>query len=154
MKKKETKEKLIVGWREWAGLPHLGVEMIKVKIDTGAKTASLHAFDLMPFTYMGEDWIQFDIHPLQDNDTIIHRCTAPIIDYRWITSSTGHSQQRYIIRTTLTIGDFSSSVAISLAKRDEMGFRMLIGRDALGDHILVNPSHSFLLTRRTPLTKK
>ena len=103
---------------------------------------------------MGQEWVQFDIHPLQDNDTIIHRCTAPIADYRWITSSTGHSQQRYIICTTLTIGDFSSSVEISLAKRDEMGFRMLIGRDALKNYILVDPAHSFLLSRKTPLTKK
>lgn len=90
MKKKIPKQKIVVGWREWANLPELGVEMIKVKIDTGARTSALHAFDLSTYTYMGRECVQFDVHPLQDNDSITHRCIAPIMDYRWITSSTGH----------------------------------------------------------------
>lgn len=149
MKRKNHKPKLIAGWREWAQLPELHVEMIKVKIDTGAKTSSLHAFDLFTFTHMGRDCIQFDVHPLQDNDFITHTCISPIMDYRWITSSTGHKQRRFIIHTTLKIGDFTSLIEVSLANRDEMGFRMLIGRNAIKKHILVDPSHSFLLSHKT-----
>lgn len=154
IKKAENKEKLIAGWREWAQLLELGVEMIKVKIDTGAKTSSIHAFDIFPFTYMGNDWVQFDIHPIQDNDLIIHTCACPIVDYRWITSSTGHRQQRFIIQTSLKVGDFSSRIEISLANRDEMGFRMLIGRNALKGDVLVDPKHSFLLSHKASLIKK
>lgn len=149
MKKKIPKQKLVTGWREWAELPELGVERIKVKIDTGAKTSALHAFDVSTVTHMGRECVQFDVHPIQDNDSIRHTCTSPIMDYRWITSSTGHRQRRFIIHTILKMGDFSSIIEISLANRDEMGFRMLVGRSALKKGILVNPSHSFILTHQT-----
>ncbi|MBY0500973.1 MAG: ATP-dependent zinc protease [Alphaproteobacteria bacterium] len=147
IKKKEKRiiKKVIAGWREWAQLPELGVEMIKVKVDTGAKTSSLHAFDVSTFTHMGIDWVQFDVHPIQDNDLIKHTCACPIVDYRWITSSTGQAQKRFIILSNLKMGEFSHRIEISLANRDEMGFRMLLGRTALKGHILVDPSHSFLL---------
>jgi hypothetical protein len=147
MKKKKEKQKLIVGWREWAQLPDLDIDMIKVKIDTGAKTSALHAFQVIPFSHMGQDWVQFDLHPIQDNDFVVHTCACPIVDFRWITSSTGHRQQRFVIHTTLRIGDFSSRIEISLANRDEMGFRMLVGRDAIKGHLLVDSGHSFLLSR-------
>lgn len=147
--KKIEPPKLIAGWREWGVLPDLNIDRIKVKIDTGAKTSSLHAFDLSPFTHMGEEWVRFDIHPMQDNDSIRLTCSCPIVDHRWITSSSGHTQKRFIIQTTLTIGKFSSLVEISLAKRDEMGFRMLVGRNALKGKILVDPGHSFLLTHKS-----
>ncbi len=149
MKQKNKIPKLICGWREWAQLPELRVEIIKVKVDTGAKTSSLHAFDVSTFTYMGRDFVQFDIHPIQDNDQIIHTCICPIVDYRWITSSTGHSQKRFIIHTTLKMGEFSSLIELSLANRDEMGFRMLVGRNALKKRVLVDPAHSFLLGHKT-----
>lgn len=148
-KRKIIRPKLIAGWREWAHLPDLHIEKIKVKLDTGAKTSSLHAFDISTFTYMDEDWLRFDVHPIQDNDTITYTCTSPIVDYRWITSSSGHSQKRFIIQTTLTLGAFSSLIEISLANRDEMGFRMLVGRNALKGQILVDPSHSFLLSHHS-----
>ncbi len=154
IKKKPLKPKLIAGWREWAQLPELGIDMIKVKVDTGAKTSSIHAFQIFPFTYMGNDWVQFDIHPIQDNDLIIYTCACPVVDYRWITSSTGHAQRRFIIQTNLKLGEFSSRIQISLANRDEMGFRMLIGRNALKGNVLVDPKHSFLLTHKGSLTKK
>jgi len=154
MIKKTNDQRLIVGWREWAQLPEFGVELIKVKIDTGAKTSAIHAFDISPFTYMGNDWVQFDIHPIQDNDLIIHTCACPLVDYRWITSSTGHRQRRFVIQTSLRIGGFSSRIEISLANRDEMGFRMLIGRNALKGDLLVDPNHSFLLSHKMSLIKK
>jgi ribosomal protein S6--L-glutamate ligase len=146
--------KLISGWREWAALPDLQVEKIKVKLDTGARTSSLHAFEIEPFVHDGEDWLQFDVHPLQDNERVRLTCRCPIVDYRWITSSSGHKQKRFIIQTTLKMGEFSSLIEISLANRDEMGFRMLIGRNALKGRVLVDSSHSFLLTHRPKLTKK
>lgn len=138
---------LTLGWREWAALPELQVENIKVKIDTGAKTSSIHAFDIMPFCREGQEWVQFDVRPLQDQDPLVHTCTCPIVDYRWITSSMGSSQLRYIIRTTLTIGPLSNPIDLSLANRDEMGFRMLVGRDALPSRTLVDPNRSFLLSK-------
>jgi hypothetical protein len=147
-KKKIKKPKLIAGWREWAHLPELNVETIKVKIDTGAKTSTIHAFELSTVTHMGRDCVKFDVHPIQDNDVFTHTCICPIVDHRWITSSTGHSQKRFIIHTTLKMGEFSTLIELSLANRDEMGFRMLVGRNALGKNILVDPSHSFLLTHK------
>ncbi|MBY0293608.1 MAG: RimK/LysX family protein [Alphaproteobacteria bacterium] len=154
MKRIVSKPTLIAGWREWAQLPELGIDRIKVKIDTGAKTSSLHAFDLSTTTYEKKECVRFDVHPLQDNDLITYTCICPIVDYRWITSSTGHKQRRFIICTTLKIEEFSSTIEISLANRDEMGFRMLIGRTALKEGILVNPKHSFLMSHKTILTKK
>lgn len=149
MKKKLKKQRLIVGWREWAQLPELSIDHIKVKIDTGAKTSSLHAFQLSTVKHSGKDYVKFDIHPIQDIDTIIYTCISPIVDYRWITSSTGHRQQRFIIETQLKIGDYTSLVQLSLANRDEMGFRLLIGRAALKKEVLVDPAHSFLLSHKT-----
>lgn len=146
MKKNAHPTKLIAGWREWAQLPDLGVKQIKVKIDTGAKTSALHAFEISTLTHMKTDCVKFDVHPFQDNDTITHTCIYPIQDYRWITSSTGHRQKRFIIHTNLKIGEFSTLIELSLANRDEMGFRMLVGRNALNKKILVDPSHSFLLS--------
>ena len=154
MKRKITKPKLIAGWREWAQLPEFGIDAIKVKIDTGAKTSSLHAFELSTLTYEQKECVRFDLHPIQDNDLITYTCICPIVDYRWITSSTGHAQQRFIISTTLKIGEFSSVIEISLANRDEMGFRMLIGRTAFTEGILITPKHSFLMSPKTMLTKK
>jgi len=145
--------KLVAGWREWGQLPDLNIDIIKVKIDTGARTSSLHAFDLSTFTQFGEEWVQFDIHPFQYNESIIHTCSCPIVDHRWITSSSGHRQKRFVIATTLKLGEYSSIIEISLANRDEMGFRMLVGRNALKGRILVDPGHSFLLSHRFSLTK-
>ena len=140
------KSSIITGWREWAELPELGIQNIKVKIDTGAKTSSIHAFDIRPFTQEGKEWVQFDVHPLQDQEQLTHTCTLPIVDYRWITSSMGSSQLRYIVHTTLKIAEFTTHIELSLANRDEMGFRMLVGRDALSNNVLVNPNRSFLLS--------
>lgn len=154
MKHKLKKSKFVVGWREWAQLPELGISHIKVKIDTGAKTSSLHAFQLSTVKHSGQDYVKFDIHPIQDNDAMVYTCISPIVDYRWITSSSGHRQRRFIIETHLKIGEYSTLVQLSLANRDEMGFRMLIGRAALKKEILVDPAHSFLLSHKISLTKK
>ncbi len=148
MKKGKEKHKYILGWREWAELPELGIDEIKVKVDTGAKTSAIHAFDISTVSYLGKDFVKFDIHPYQDNDEISHTRLHPIHDYRWITSSTGHTQKRFIIQTIIKIGAYSNLIELSLAKRDEMGFRMLVGRTSLDSSILVNPGRSFLLSQK------
>lgn len=145
MIKKNKHPELISGWREWASLPEIGIEQIKVKLDTGAKTSSLHAFQISTFKKNNQDWVKFDLHPLQDNDTFIKTCMCPIIDYRWITSSNGQSQQRYIISTSVKLGPLFWPIDISLANRDEMGFRMLLGRDAIKKNLLVDAGRSYIL---------
>jgi len=135
------------GWREWAGLPDLGVKRIKGKLDTGARTSALHVFNLNVFEKEKSEWVTFDIHPIQENDELIcETCIIPVKDKRIITSSTGHQEHRIIIETTLQVGDESWPIEVSLTNRDQMGFRFLIGRTALEGRIIVDPAGSYLLT--------
>ena len=143
----EPKEKIITGWREWIALPELDVTKIKVKVDTGARTSALHAFAMEPYTQNGIDRIHFKIHPIQKDSTTVISCEAGIYDQRWITDSGGHSELRYVIKTSLHIAQFHWPIEVTLANRDSMGFRMLLGRTALEEHILVDPAHSYLLTQ-------
>jgi hypothetical protein len=136
--------KLIVGWREWVVLPDLGSARVKAKVDTGARTSSIHAWNIEPATRDGAPWVTFEIHPLQDDNAYKIACAAPVHDERLVKSSTGHVQKRYVIRTTLSLGGRAWPVELTLARRDEMGFRMLIGRTALKGRALVNPARSFL----------
>jgi hypothetical protein len=133
----------IIGWREWVGLPDLGVQKIKAKIDTGARSSALHAFNVEPFRRRGEDWVHFEIHPLQRNNTRIVRAKARVADQRHVRSSNGMREARYIIRTTLLLGRETWEAEISLTNRDEMGFRMLIGRSALRKRFVIWPDASF-----------
>lgn len=138
----DIEERLVVGWREWASLPKLDVPMIKVKIDTGAKTSALHAFDINPMTISGKDFVQFNIHPIQENDTIIRSCKSEIMDIRNIKSSNGLSEKRFVIRTGIHIGSQQWDINITLTNRDIMKHRMLLGREAM-KHILVDPTNTF-----------
>lgn len=141
-------ERLVVGWREWASLPELDVPMIKVKIDTGAKTSALHAFDIKTFTMEGSEYVSFSIHPIQENDAIIRACMARIVDTREIKSSNGLSEQRIVIRTSISIGTNKWPINITLTNRDIMKHRMLLGREAM-NHVLVNPTGQFHQGRYT-----
>jgi hypothetical protein len=138
----------MVGWREWVCLPELGIEKIKAKVDTGARTSALHAFSLKPFKENGRDRIRFDIHPLQHNTDKIVTCTADIIDLRWVSDSGGHREERYVVNTPLIIGDISWPIEITLTERDTMLFRMLLGRSAIRKRFVVNPARSFLTTKK------
>lgn len=133
-----------VGWREWVGLPDLGVPHVKAKIDTGARTSALHAFDLREFTRDGEDWVRFAVQPWQrtKEDAIV--VEQPVHDRRRIRSSTGHVQQRIVIRTAITLLGRPITTELTLARRDEMGFRMLVGREALRHGFVVDAAHSYL----------
>jgi len=133
-----------LGWREWGALPALGIDAIKMKVDTGAKTSCLHAFKLEPFERDGQEWLKIWVHPEQ-NSLTEHCCEARIHDKREVTDSGGHTERRYVIKTRLQIGDFDRDVELTLTNRDSMKFRMLLGRQAMRGQFLVNPDASFLL---------
>lgn len=140
------KQQLItVGWREWVKLPELKLPWIKAKIDTGARTSCLHAFSLETFNNDNEQWVRFGIHPHQhDSDTEVY-CEAKIIDQRMVSDSGGHKEQRFVIATTLALANQQWPIEITLTNRDNMKFRMLLGRTAMEGRIAVNPEASFLL---------
>jgi ribosomal protein S6--L-glutamate ligase len=137
--------KQVVGWREWVALPDLHVPEIKVKIDTGAKTSAVHAYDIAPFLKDGSPHVGFYLHPIQDQERPEIWCETPVLDERIITSSNGEQESRYIIETMLSVGDDSWPIELSLANRDEMGFRMLLGRQAMRGRLIVDPDRSFCL---------
>ncbi|GAA2890336.1 RimK/LysX family protein [Microbacterium esteraromaticum] len=132
------------GWREWVGLPELGIDWLKAKIDTGARTSSLHAFDVVEFERDGEEWVRFTVHPWQDStdDAVVHE--TRVSDRRAVRSSSGHTEHRIVITTPVRLVGRDVDAEVTLTNRDEMGFRMLIGREALRQGFLVDPARSFL----------
>lgn len=136
-----------IGWREWVCLPQLGIEKIKAKVDTGARTSALHAFSLRPFLEDGQNKIRFDIHPLQHDNTHIVTCVANVVDKRFVTDSGGHEEERHVIMTPITIAGQTWSIEITLTERENMLFRMLLGRSALRKRFVVNPARSFVTTK-------
>lgn len=137
----------MIGWREWVALPGLHVDCIKAKIDTGARTSAIHAFNVVPFDNDGVPSLTFDIHPVQKDDQIAVGCTAPIKDQRLVRSSNGQEELRYIIEAEAALGDTRWMIELSLTDRDQMGFRLLLGRQALKRRFLVDPGRSYLIGR-------
>ncbi|MDH2415461.1 RimK/LysX family protein [Nocardioides sp. CER19] len=132
-----------MGWREWVGLPGVGVEWMKAKIDTGARTSSLHAFDLAEFERDGESWVSFEVHPWQRSAADAVRVEVPVHDRRTVRSSSGHSEDRVVVRLDLRLLDRVVPAEVTLARRDEMGFRMLVGREVLEQGYVVDVSSSY-----------
>ena len=136
-------ELYVLGWREWASLPDLGIKAIKVKVDTGAKTSSIHTFKMEFFQKNDEDWVRFWIHPKQRNEKDIHVCEAKIVDRRSVSDSGGHVEERIVIETHIRIGETLWPIELNLTNRDSMKFRMLLGRTAMVSRFVVNPALSY-----------
>lgn len=139
---------LTIGWREWVSLPALGIPAIKAKIDTGARTSAIHAVDIQRVKRNGgQDWLTFNVQPLQKDKAVVIECEAQLADIRRVTDSGGHSADRYFITTQLQIGDEIRDIEMTLSQRDDMLFRMLLGRTSMTPGIQVDPSLSFSLGR-------
>lgn len=135
-----------VGWREWVSLPELGIDWIKAKIDTGARTSALHTFSLETGRERGARVARFGVHPYQGNTEYAVWCQAPIVDERNVRDSGGHREWRHVIATDLAMAGRRWPVEITLTARDTMLFRMLAGRTAMSA-LCVDPTASFLTGR-------
>lgn len=144
---KKIDDRLFVGWNEWCQLPKLKIPAIKAKIDTGAKTSAIHAFNIKPYHRQGKSFVQFDIHPIQRNDSVIVNCRAVVIDHRKVMSSTGHQEHRYVILTPITLGELSWEIELTLSNREPLKHRMLLGREALVGQVLIDPSERLIQQR-------
>jgi hypothetical protein len=145
---KQSEDLIKLGWREWVRLPDLGVDAIKVKVDTGARTSAIHAFELNTFSENGRERVEFRLHPLQKDDATIVTCIADVLDRRVVTDSGGHKEERVVISTTLGIGKYSWPIEATLTARDNMLFRMLLGRSAIKGRAEVNPARSYLVGKK------
>lgn len=137
------KQKCVIGWREWVALPGLGVAGIKAKVDTGARTSALHAYRITPFERDDESWVSFYLHPVQHRRKPEVHCECVLHDLRSVRSSNGSLEPRYVISTMAVVSGVEREIEITLTNRDEMGFRMLLGREALRGQFLVDPRRSY-----------
>lgn len=139
-----TTEKKVLGWREWVGFPELGISQVKAKVDTGARTSCLHAFLVVPFERNGRQWVRFDMHPIQGDNSEVISCEAPVLERRSVRDSGGHEEIRYVIETQVKLAEREFTCEVTLSDRDSMRFRVLLGRTAIKGHYLVDSSRSYL----------
>lgn len=134
----------VAGWREWVGLPSLEVPWVKAKLDTGARTSAVHAFGLEEFESDGVPWVRYSLHPWQRSadDSVVAQ--SPILDRRGVRSSSGHTEERLVVMMELSLVGHLINAEMTLSRRDEMGFRMLVGREALRGGFLVDPGRSYV----------
>ncbi|MFO7603349.1 MAG: RimK/LysX family protein [Gammaproteobacteria bacterium] len=149
----KTSELPIIGWREWLALPELGIDKLRCKVDTGAKTSALHAFYVEPFEKDGTPMVRFGLHPDEKSTDIEQHCEAAILDQRSVTDSGGHVEQRYVIQTRIVLGYESWPIQITLTNRDTMKHRMLLGRAAIMDNFLVDSGAQHLMGKPAPIPK-
>lgn len=144
----------LAGWREWVQLPEIGIPWIKAKLDTGAQTSSLHAHGVKTFERDGLDWVSFTVRPWQKSldDEVVVEC--PIHDRRRVRSSSGHVQERYVVVMNLVLVGRAVEAEVTLTNRDAMGFRMLIGREALRHGFDVTSRRSFLGPKAPRVTRR
>lgn len=138
------KQHQIAGWREWIALPDLGIEAIKAKLDTGARTSALHAVRLQPFDMGGAEWVRFTIHPRQRSTKNSLQVELPVLEWRKITSSNGVRQKRPVIVTQMAFFGQVWPIELTLTNRKNMGFRMLLGREALRGRLVVDSNRSYV----------
>ncbi|GJM14317.1 MAG: ribosomal protein S6 modification protein [Pseudohongiella sp.] len=141
----ETVTLKALGWREWVQLPDLVDVPIKAKVDTGAKTSSLHAFFIEPYTKDGKPWVKFLLHPNQNDNDLEVECHAAVSDRRQVSDSGGHKEERYVIESTIVLGKEVLIAELTLTDRDSMSFRMLLGRNLLRGAYTVDSGSSFLM---------
>lgn len=139
------RERTIIGWREWVALPELGIPFIKAKVDTGARTSALHAFEVKTYTEGGAPMVRFSLHPLQKRTDIQHQCCAPVLEKRWVSDSGGHRERRIVIVTPVRMGESTWPIELTLTNRDTMRFRMLLGRTGLDKRFIIQPDASYQL---------
>jgi len=145
---KSKHQPVTLGWREWVALPELGLDRIKAKVDTGARTSALHAFELRTFDQQGVKRVEFKMHPNQRDTVTVVTCVADVVDQRMVRDSGGHSELRFVINTPVKIGAEEWPIELTLTARDDMLFRMLLGRTAMRGHVVVDPSRSYLVGGR------
>ena len=143
--------RIVLGWREWVGLPDLGIPALKVKVDTGARTSSLHAARV---ERIGNGRVRFCVYPHQNDDDDVIEAEADLVDERFVRNSGGHAERRPVIRTVLLIEGIHFGAELTLSNRALLGFRMLLGREALRGRFLVDPGQSYRCGRGRDLHKE
>lgn len=143
-KKRRHPQKPVIGWREWVTLPELGVPSIKAKIDTGARSSALHAFEIERYQADGLEIVRFTVHPKQRRRSSVGPIEAPVHATKLVRNPGGREELRPVIRTTIVWNGIAFEADLNLTSRDEMGFRMLLGRQAVRRRFLVDPGRSFL----------
>lgn len=135
-----------LGWREWLSIPELGIARIKAKVDTGARSSCLHTCGLETYAdASGARRVRFRVHPLSRNSRLVVECDRPLVAMRVVRDSGGHEQERPFIRVPIVLGPHEWEAEFSLTNRDNMKFRMLLGRSAMVGRFLVDPSVSYLV---------
>lgn len=138
-------QKVIVGSEEWCSLPSIGIPTIKARVDSGAKTSALHAINIKTYTKDNQEWVKFDVNPIQNNAKALIHCDAKLIDQRIVKSSSGFREKRYVIQTQVSLGGKTWEIEVTLTNRDSMGYRMLLGREAMSGRVMVDPEQKFVL---------
>lgn len=137
-----------LGWREWIGLPGIGIDRIKCKVDTGARSSALHTSYIEPFDKQGQRYVRFGVNPNQRDFEYEVDCEEKVADQRLVRDSGGHQEMRFVIVTPVTIGGQDFEIELTLTQRKRMLFRMLLGRTAMRNRFLVDPTRSFLATNQ------
>lgn len=156
MKSRKSSPKTLppIGWREWVALPDLKIDNIKAKVDTGARSSALHAVDIKRFFRNGQEMVSFKVHPVQRNSKLTIAAEAEVVEHRHVRSSGGHQTLRPVILTTVQFMDQCWPIELTLVSRDDMGFRMLLGREAVRGRFVVDAGQSFYGKRPTPAQRK